>query len=326
MAFATAWMWLVSFFIQLVGVALGTSINTNLGSVGGANSGPGGGPNSSSNPNAYRPVPTIDTVIQITAFSVYAFLIISFTIFRRIAAAVLLYALLCCVYATLLGMGLYFCPRLLALLLPALGGKLKSPLSLRLGACSSVCLLVFAAETFSFARKVVQSTVPMTQKGFGPNWWFQYGALEFLPGILFLVLLHPKSIPRDSQDNENSSKSSGEASQPASSGRRTPPLHSYHRRTDSSDSKSGSARLSSSPLPSRSPPPPPIRQQQQQQYPGAIGLKQETTPLLSTHSNLRYGPPGAAVTVAATQGEATTSIDSHQVQQSNSDRSTTSSS
>ncbi len=315
MAFATTWMWLVSFFVQLVGVALGTNINTNLGSAGAATSGSGGGPNPSSSSNAYRPVPTIDTVIQITAYGLYAFLIVSFTIFRRIAAAVLLYALLCCVYAGLLGMGMYFCPRLLALLLPALGGKWKSPLALRLFACSSVCLLVFAAETYGFARKVVQSTVPTSHKGNGPYWWFQYGVLELLPGILFLVLLHPKSIPLEStrKYSDISSKSSGETVQPSSSGRRTPPLHSLHRRTDSNDSKAGSARLSSSPLPSRSPPPPPIRPQQQ--YPGASGLTKESTPLLSTHSNLRYG--------GATAGTRPEAIDSHQLQQSNSDRSTT---
>ena len=317
MAFATVWCWLVSFFVQLVGVALGTNISTSVGSGGvaniGATSGPGGGPNSSSSPSA-----TILTVIQITAYVVYGFLIITFSVFRRIAAAVLLYALLCCVYATLLGMGVYFCPRLLGLLLPALGGKWKSPLALRLVACSSACLLVFTAQTFCFARKVVQSTVPTSHKGNGPYWWFQYGALELLPGILFLLLLHPKRIPRASSpesSDENTQKSSGDL---PSLGRRTPPLRSYHRQTDSNDSKSGSALLTPSPQPSRSPTPPIL--QQQHATAGASNLTKETTPLLSAHSNLRYG---GSATLSGSHADATTSIDSRHQQQGSNDRSTT---
>ena len=274
MAFATSWMWLVSFFIQLVGVAMGTNINANLGSGGAANtSGPGGGPNSSSNPSA-----TIDTVIQITAYSIYGLLIIAFSVFGRIASAVLLYALLCCVYATLLGMGMYFLPRLLGLVLPALRGKWQSPLALRLAACTSICLLVFGAQTFSFARKVVQSTAPQSQKLNGPYWWFQYGALELVPGFLFLVLLHPKLVPRMPQpdDSSASAKSIGDASSAAARGR-----------LGSNDSKSGSGRPPHSPQPSRSTTP--IPQRQMMSVPS--GTK-ESTPLLSTNNpNLRYGGP-----------------------------------
>lgn len=270
MAFATSWMWLVSFFIQLVGVAMGTNISANLGSGGvasiGSTSGPGGGPNSNSNPSA-----TIDTVIQITAYCIYGFLVIAFSVFGRIAAAVLLYALLCCVYATLLGMGMYFLPRLYGLVLPTLRDKWQSPLALRLAACTSVCLLVFAAQTFSFARKVVQSTTPKSEKLNGPYWWFQYGALELVPGFLFLVLLHPKLVPTlPLPDPSNDSSHSTAAAR---------------RRLDSNDSKSGSVRPSNSPQTSRSTTP--VPQRQMLSVPGT----KESTPLLSTHSNLRYSGP-----------------------------------
>lgn len=245
-------------------MALGTNTSANLPALGGGGAVllgvgvPGVGPgtsSSSSGPSASRPVAaTIDTVIQITAYSVYALLIVSFTIFRRIAAAVLIYALLCCVYATLLGMGLYFCPRLLGLL--GVGGvRSDSPLFLRLVVCSSVSLLVFAAQTFCFAKKVVQSG-PTSHKGGGPYWWFQYGALELLPGLLFLVLLHPKRIPSAAAppNHETITKqAAGDQPYPPTSGRRTPPVHTLHKRTDSSDSKYG-ARKTPSPQPSRSPP------------------------------------------------------------------------
>jgi hypothetical protein len=280
MAFATAWTWLVSFFIQLVGVALGTNMIPNMGSASGHGAS-GQGPSPTS-PNAFRPVATINTILQATAYVVYALLIITFTVFRKIASAVLLYALLCCVYATLLSMGLYFCPRLLTLLVPTLGEKWNSPLALRLVACSFVCLLVFAGHTFSFARKVVQSTIPSSDKGNGPYWWFQYGALELLPGILFLALLHPKQVeipsPSNSGGEQNPTKYISEPNNPTSSGRKTPPRHAYHRRTDSSDSKSG-ARMTPSPQPSRSPVP-------VQQLIASNPAAKETTPLLAMHQQM----------------------------------------
>jgi hypothetical protein len=306
MAFATAWTWLVSFFVQLVGVALGTN---PLGSASGGGATIGG--------SNGRPVATIDTVIQITAYVIYAVLIISFTVFRRIAAAVLLYGLLCCVYATLLGMGLYYCPRLLSLLLPGLGGKWHSPLALRLIACSSACLLVFAGHTFSFARKVVQSTIPYHKEN-GPYWWFQYGALEFLPAILFLALLHPKRTERatSNSSSENTTKSPSDPNYLPTSGRRTPPLHSYHKRADSGDSISG-ARTTLSPQPSRSPTPPLSRQPQHGGSSSIGNPNKETTPLLSTHPSQRYG----GSTMSGSHAEAIISIDAisnphhHQLQQ-----------
>ncbi len=153
MAFASAWTLLVAFFVKLVGVALGSGTSATPG-----------------------------TVIQITAYGAYLWLIVTY--FFNDVAAVLLYALLCCIYAALLGTGLYFCPRLLALLHPTLA---RHPaLAVRLAACSGASLLVFAARTFGFARKVVSP--PHTA-----SWWWQYGALELAPSFLFLVSMHPNA-------------------------------------------------------------------------------------------------------------------------------------
>jgi len=352
MVYATAWTWLVSFFVQLVGVALGTSTNIHVttttstpnqnNQAGGTsisngslnrnsnnnnnnNSNAGAGASPYNNNINNSPVATIGTVIQITSYTIYVLLIITFSVFRRIAAAVLLYALLCCVYATLLGTGLYFCPRLLGLLLPGLVGagngggvggeseraategegdehergeaqegkqqersqrtkqqQQNSALALRLCVCTSICLLVFAARTFCFARKVVQSTAPPSmqqhQHSTTANWWFVYGTLELLPGILFLIMLHPKKVvvastsPSGSDSNINSNRNNdsgngngdnknnhsrsdsninnnNDPDQPptASSGggRRTPPLHSYLKRSESDTSASASALVGS---------------------------------------------------------------------------------
>ena len=335
MAYATAWMWLVSFFVQLVGVALGTNPNPNIGGEGitmSSSSGGGGGGggssgnggNSNNTNSTYKPVATIDTVIQITAYTVYALLITTFTVFRRIAAAVLLYALLCCVYATLLGTGLYYCPRLLGLLLPGLGRGsrgsgsadsspstsstatkyYKDPLAIRLGLCTIICLLVFAGRTFCFARKVVQSTGDgsAAMHSGGPYWWFQYGTLEWLPSILILIMIHPKKVITNnsksgsSNNNNNSNNSNNnddnpnqqQHQQPPASGRRTPPLHSYLRQ-DHSGSKNYN-KPSSSPSPSAA---------SSLSLFSAVTLPAETSPLLahttlasSSSSVNRYGGVG----------------------------------
>jgi hypothetical protein len=195
MAFASAWTMLVSFFVQLVGVALGTGTSTTPG-----------------------------TVIQITAYCVYVVLIATI-LFHQNAAAVLLYSLLCCIYAALLGTSLYFCPRLLTLLYPSLmvwkrqlhqlstepanqsppppasgrtsASATSSPtahtpsappaLAIRLAISSGLCLFVFAARTINFANKIVAPAHTA-------SWWWQYGALELIPSVLFLVIVrHPKA-------------------------------------------------------------------------------------------------------------------------------------
>jgi hypothetical protein len=200
MAFASAWTMLVSFFVQLVGVALGTGTSTTPG-----------------------------TVIQITAYCVYSVLV--FLFFFNMEAAVLLYALLCCIYAALLGTSMYFCPRLLFLLYPSLvqwrrpqsshtsqtqnpqqhtagtQDETSSPpstsppiappaLAVRLGICSCVCLFVFAARTINFANKIVSPAHTA-------SWWWQYGALELFPSALFLIIIkHPKMSSGNSSNNK----------------------------------------------------------------------------------------------------------------------------
>ena len=332
MAFASAWTWLVSFFVKLVGVAVGTNATPSASSIGFV-----GTPSPGQNGGAQHPpsAPTTDTVIQITAYGLYGFLIVSFTVFRRIAAAVLLYALLCCVYATLLGMGLYYCPRLLGLLLPSLGEKWhRSPLALRLVLCSAVCLLVFAAHTLGFAEKVVHSTGG--RHGSGPYWWFQYGALELLPGLLFLILLHPKKAAGgssaagggDPPKQQQPYGGGGGGGEYPPGGRRTPPLHAYHRRTDSNDSKSGTAAAAAAaagtPLP-RIVSPPQSARASPQPYGGGAGSGKETTPLLASQSGAhRYGGAAAATTTTSGgHGDSTVSMDASFQQQPLPDRSTT---
>jgi hypothetical protein len=192
MAYASAWTMLVSFFVRLVGVALGSGTSTTPG-----------------------------TVIQITAYCLYSVLIFTF-FFHHAEAAVLLYSLLCCIYAALLGTSLYFLPKLLLLLYPSLlqwppwqqdaspasisqssapiqttQHRQRSPsstmpkappaLAIRLAICGSVCLFVFAARTINFANKIVAPAHTA-------SWWWQYGALELFPSILFLIIIqHPKA-------------------------------------------------------------------------------------------------------------------------------------
>jgi hypothetical protein len=207
MAYASAWTMLVSFFVRLVGVALGSGTSTTPG-----------------------------TVIQITAYCLYTILIGTF-LFHHAEAAVLLYSLLCCIYAALLGTSLYFLPRLMLLLYPNLmqwtkqsrnlatssnqGQQHPQPatsisatnlssqqrpassstssmsstnvptappeLAIRLTLCSGVCLFIFAARTINFANKIVSPAHTA-------SWWWQYGALELFPSVLFLVIVrHPRA-------------------------------------------------------------------------------------------------------------------------------------
>jgi hypothetical protein len=217
MAYASAWTMLVSFFVRLVGVALGSGTSTTPG-----------------------------TVIQITAYCLYSILIGTF-FFHHTEAAVLLYSLLCCIYAALLGTSLYFLPRLIFLLYPnwmqwsrstrnlptststnqgqnshpstSIPGptlssqsqqqqqqqqrptassssssstttavpKAPPELAIRLVICSGVCLFVFAARTINFANKIVSPAHTA-------SWWWQYGALELFPSVLFLIIIrHPQA-------------------------------------------------------------------------------------------------------------------------------------
>jgi hypothetical protein len=172
MTFASAWTLLVNFFVQLVGVALGTGTSTSPGIV----------------------------VIQATAYVVYVALVATF--FTNQIAAVLLYALLCCIYAALFGTTLYFCPRLLTLLRPSLSEH--SGLAIRLAACSILCIFVFGCRTLVFARKVVSPPQRVL-------WWWQYGFLELIPSVLFLIMMRPnvKRVSNGTLSNSNTPPNGG---------------------------------------------------------------------------------------------------------------------
>jgi glucan phosphoethanolaminetransferase (alkaline phosphatase superfamily) len=180
MAFASAYTLLVSFFVQLVGVASGTGTTASPG-----------------------------VVIQLTAYVVYVILVVTY--FWNNVASVLLYALLCCIYAALFGTSLYFCPRLLQLLQPSL--VRHSGLAIRLATCSILCILVFGGRTFGFARKVIVSSSSSSNI----SCWYQYGALELVPSVIFLVMMHPQA--------NRTSNAAGASS--------TPPIPKSNRRSES---------------------------------------------------------------------------------------------
>lgn len=164
MIFATAWTMLVTFFVQVVAIATGTGSNTS---------------------------PSI--VISMTAYVVYMSLIV-LELFNSVAS-VLLYALLCCIYAALLGTIAYFLPRLLTLLRETL--SLHASLAIRLAICAVLCVVLFGAHTIGFARIVVAPP----QKVY---WWWKYGCLEVLPAITFLLLLKPTSTHHVHKDRSGS--------------------------------------------------------------------------------------------------------------------------
>lgn len=153
MNFASAWILLVTFFVQLVAIATGTGNSTQPG-----------------------------WVIQIIAYGVYA--VVLGTYFWNPVASVLLYALLCCIYAALLGTSLFVCPRLLWVLKG--NWNENKNLSFRLLGISVLCLFALGARTVGFARKVVAPPEVV-------SWWWQYGILDLIPSILLLLLTHPKS-------------------------------------------------------------------------------------------------------------------------------------
>jgi hypothetical protein len=115
MIFASAWTMLVSFFVQLVGLATGTGTNTSPG-----------------------------IVIQCTAYIVYSILILLQE--WNNVATLLLYSLMCCIYSALFGICVYFLPRLVTLLRSALHGGL----AIRLGVCTIVCISLFLAHTIGY--------------------------------------------------------------------------------------------------------------------------------------------------------------------------------
>jgi hypothetical protein len=184
MAFASAWTLLASFFVQLVAVATGTGTATSPG-----------------------------WVIQITAYALY--IVVLGTYFWNPVASVLLYALLFCIYAALFGTTLYFCPRLLLLLHPSLSQY--SALAVRLSICSVLCVVVLGLQTFGFARKVLAPPDNV-------SWWWQYGTLELIPAVFFLLMIHPRSVASGSNvDDSDESSKEHRRTRSSSPGSLTPP-------------------------------------------------------------------------------------------------------
>jgi hypothetical protein len=151
LSFASAWMLLVSSFVQLVGSATGTHVYTG---------------------------PSI--VMQWVGYAVYAILCVAY--FWNDGASVLLFALLCCIYAALFSTLIYFGPRLVAILRPSL--VQLSGLAVRLIASCLICLSIFASRTVFLARMVVAP--PANQ-----SWWWNYGCMELLPSVALLIMMHP---------------------------------------------------------------------------------------------------------------------------------------
>mmetsp|Transcript_8974 Transcript_8974/g.11939 ORF Transcript_8974/g.11939 Transcript_8974/m.11939 type:complete len:421 (-) Transcript_8974:256-1518(-) len=164
MIFATAWTLMVTFFVQLVGSVTGivTSADASI-------------------------------VIQATAYIVYTCLVV-LELFNSVAS-VLLYALLCCIYAALLGSIAYFCPKLMTLLKPSLASCGRA-LVIRLYLCTFVCIVVFTGHMVVFAQVVIFSP----QKVY---WWINYGLLELIPAVIFLFLMNPTSNNRSEPNNRS---------------------------------------------------------------------------------------------------------------------------
>jgi hypothetical protein len=162
MIFASSWTLLVSFFVQLVGLAGGSG--------------------------------TIDTpviVIQATAYVTYI-LLITLQIWNKIAT-ILLYALLCCIYAALFGTVVYFGPVLVALMKPSL--ERSDGIAIRVLICTVACIMLFAANTVGYAFLVVHPPRYV-------YWWYKYGVRELLPAVIFLAIMHP-SPPRAANHRED---------------------------------------------------------------------------------------------------------------------------
>ena len=106
-----------------------------------------------------------------TYFQVYVvyLILILVQIFNKIAS-VLLYALMCCIYATLFAVVIYFCPRLINLMRPSL--QRHRGLALRLIVATTVCILIFGIHCINYARLVIAPPRKV-------YWWYQYGTYMY---------------------------------------------------------------------------------------------------------------------------------------------------
>ena len=168
MVFASAWTLLVTFFVQLVGIATGTGTNTSPGLVICMTVSASQVSTTSPLSQSHMFCNNIPFVDMLQAYAVYVILITT-QLFNRIAS-VLLYALMCCIYATLFGVVVYFCPRLLTLMRPNLVNH--RGLAVRLFVVTAACIFVFAAHAVNYARLVVAPPRKV-------YWWWQYGEYFF---------------------------------------------------------------------------------------------------------------------------------------------------
>ena len=161
MTFASSWTLLVTFFVHLVGAASGAGTFDRPGHL-----------------------------LQAMAYGIYLVLIV--TDIWNNHASVLLYAVLCCIYAALFGTLLYFGPRLVVILQPSLSRR--SGLAIRLIGCTLVCMVTFGAKCVNLARQVVD---PPEQK----RLWWSYGLVELLPSITLLLMMHSNRSQRTKTTN-----------------------------------------------------------------------------------------------------------------------------
>jgi hypothetical protein len=180
MVFASAWTVLVTFFVQLVGIATGTGTNTSPELVISAtvriaiNSCLKYGMSDFYNyrGNAvhvlWQKNHSVDDILVFFCLQVYVvyLILILVQIFNKIAS-VLLYALMCCIYATLFAVVIYFCPRLINLMRPSL--QRHRGLAVRLIVATSVCILIFGIHCINYARLVIAPPRKV-------YWWYQYGS------------------------------------------------------------------------------------------------------------------------------------------------------
>lgn len=170
MAFASAWALLVSFFVQLVAAATG-------------------------HPGDYS---TSIVVMQAIAYTLYGILDATYIVSRN--ASVLVFALICCIYAGLSGTLVYAGPQLVVRLKVRL--STRPSLATRLVVCCTICTLAFMARTIALAVMVVAPPKIL-------RWWWSYGTLELLPSVVLLLLMQPLPWKRHTGSagtNNNNSK------------------------------------------------------------------------------------------------------------------------
>ena len=88
---------------------------------------------------------------------------------------------MCCIYATLFAVVIYFCPRLINLMRPSL--QRHRGLAVRLIVATSVCILIFGIHCINYARLVIAPPRKV-------YWWYQYGSYYDTTCAIFPVCKH----------------------------------------------------------------------------------------------------------------------------------------